>query len=322
MVPLGALHLGDEVVHGLGETGPAARGELGQHLGHGQDVAALEVLHPALGGGVEGPHGVQLVPEELAADGVVPGGGKEVQDAPPQGELAHAFHLVAPDVAGGGEGVGQLVQVVGLPHPEGVDGLKEEGFGQGPLEEGLRGGHHQGCLPLGHGPEDGEPPVLPLPGDHGGVVEGELPAGEEADLFAGEGAEVLGQALGLPLVGAHHRHRPAGPGPEPGGKMGAVDRRQAGHGRRAGARVQGGEQGAEFRHPVQDVEKLFHTVLLWRWLEVAMRFGGRPQAAPTKYTPQGWGRGGLWPPDRPGRVSPSVILSAPLCHSERPSLSF
>ena len=48
--------------------------------------------------------------------------------------------------------------------------------------------------------------------------------------------------------------------------MGAVDRRQAGHGRRAGAGVQGGEQGAEFRHPVQDVEKLFHTVLLWRWV--------------------------------------------------------
>ena len=120
--------------------------------------------------------------------------------------------------------------------------MEEKGARQSPLEERLRGGDHQVGFSHGQSPEGGEPAVLPLAGDHSGVVKGEFPAGQGEDLLPGKGMEVLSKALGLPFVGAHHHHPPAGLGPKSGGKVGAVDCRQAGHGRRAGTRIQGGEQ--------------------------------------------------------------------------------
>ena len=81
-------------------------------------------------------------------------------------------------------------------------------------------------------------------------MEDELPGRQAQDLLAGEGVEVLGEAGGLVLVGAEQHHRPAGPGPDPGGEVGPVDGRQAGDRRRAPARVQGGEQVPELRDPV------------------------------------------------------------------------
>ena len=244
--PLAALCPGNDAVQQLHQAGEAPEGELGQHLGGGEDLRRADVLHPPLGVRVEEAHGVDLVAEELHPHGLGLGRGKEVQDAAPQGELASALHLLAPGVARGGEGLGQLVEVVALPHAQHPGGPLQQGLGQGALEDGLRRAHQQGALPRRQGPEDGEPPVLVLPGHHGGVVEGELPGGQGAHLLPRQGGQIPGHPLGLPLVGAHHHHRPAGLLADAGGKVGPVHRRQAGQGRRAGPAVDGRQQGAIF----------------------------------------------------------------------------
>ena len=96
------------LVHGLSVGG--------EDLPGGEKGDGLPLGGPPLGHRVEEAHGVDLVPPEFQPDGEVQAGGEHVQDAPPQGELPRPLHLVAPAVAGGGEGVGEGGQVQGLAH--------------------------------------------------------------------------------------------------------------------------------------------------------------------------------------------------------------
>ena len=86
-------------LHGVGKAREAALRAVGQDLAAGEDQGALHVLHPALTSRVEKAHGVDLIAEEFAADGLFHEGGEDVQDAAPDGELPHAFHLEDPGVA-------------------------------------------------------------------------------------------------------------------------------------------------------------------------------------------------------------------------------
>ena len=104
----------------------AALRAVGQHLRRRKDQRGVHVPGPPLGGGVKGAHGVDLVVEELTAHRLVHQGGEHVQDAAPQGELAHALHLVAAGVPGGEQTLRQLPQ---LRLPPAV-----QGDGQGPQQ--------------------------------------------------------------------------------------------------------------------------------------------------------------------------------------------
>ena len=109
-----ALGLG---LHGVGQAGKPPLCQVGQDLGAGEDQGLGDVLDPALRAGVEEAHGVDLIPEELAADGLFHEGGEDIQDAAPDGELAHALHLLAAGIArrrqGFGEG-GEVQDLLGL----------------------------------------------------------------------------------------------------------------------------------------------------------------------------------------------------------------
>ena len=171
---------------------------MGQHLGGGQEPDRLNVLGPALGGGVKDPHGVHLVSEELHPDGAVHAGGKHVQDSPPEGELAHPIHLFTPDISGGGQLLRQPIQVPHGPHPQLLAAALQRLGRNGPLEQALHRGHQEGVLPFGQLPQQSQPPVLPLAGDRGGVVKGEVPGAQHRDRDPGEGGQVLGQPGPLP----------------------------------------------------------------------------------------------------------------------------
>ena len=84
-------------------------------LGAGEDQGLGDVLDPALRPGVEEAHGVDLIPEELAADGLFHEGGEDIQDAAPDGELAHALHLLAAGIARRRQGLREGGEVQGLP---------------------------------------------------------------------------------------------------------------------------------------------------------------------------------------------------------------
>ena len=237
---------------------PSGR-QMGQRLRRRQQHRPLHVLRPALGGGVEQPHSIQLVSEELRPHGLLHPWGVDIQDPAPQGKLSHAFHLVAPAVPGGGQCLSQLVQVIAPPGPQLRPGPVQLLRGQGPLKQSLHRRHQQGHLPRRHGPHQGQPPVLPLAGDSGRVVKDVGPGGEHRHPLPRQGLQIPGQPLPFPLVGAHQHHRPAGAGVDPGGKVGPVDRRQPGQGHGTAAAVHSGQQLAELRHIVQDVVQKFHS---------------------------------------------------------------
>ena len=197
------------------------------------------------------PHAVQLVPPELHPDRLGRGRGEEVQDATPEGKLARALHLLAPGVAGGGETVAEVVEVVGLPHLQGETGLLQGGGGQGALQKALHRGHHHRGLALGHGPKNRQPLVLPLVGDGGGGVEGELPARQLEHRGAQQGLQVPGQLGPLHLLGAEQHHRPVQLPGDAGGHKGPVHRGQPRGGHGTPPRVNAQEQIFEFGHPLQ-----------------------------------------------------------------------
>ncbi len=262
------------------QPGQPPGGQMGQHLGGGQDAALLQLPGAALGGRVEQAHGVRFVPEKLHPHRLGMGGGEKVQDAAPEGELPHSLHLVAPAVARRRQGLGQLPQVADRPHFQHPGGPGEAVGRQGALEHGLRRGHQEGHPPLGERPQHLQAALLPLPGDHGGVVEKELPGGKGEDLFPGKGPEVGGHAAALGVVGAEHRHRPPGGLPHGGGHVGPMDGREPGHRRRTGPPVQGGQEESEFRDRAERGEQQLHGHLpdrhrwLWKRRKPPLRGGG------------------------------------------------
>ena len=88
--------------------------------------------------------------------------------------------------------------------------------------------------------------MFPLPGGHRAVVKKEFPGRQQRDLLPGKGGQIAGQPAGLFFLGAHHHHRTVQPAVQAGGKVGPVDRSQAGDGRGRGAGIQSGEQLLKF----------------------------------------------------------------------------
>ena len=106
---------------------------LGQHLPHGEEHGLVQVAHPALAGNVEQAHGVHVGVPELHPHRVVLGRGEHVQNAPTQGKLAHALHLVASGVTQGGEGIAELGGVIGAAGADGHHMFLELLGGEGAL---------------------------------------------------------------------------------------------------------------------------------------------------------------------------------------------
>ena len=268
-LPEDALHplrqpaaLAQEEGPALPHEGEDAAARLPQKLRHRQQADLVHVPQPPLGQGVKDAHGVDLVVKKVAADRLVHPRGEHVQDAAPEGELAHALHLVAAGVPRRRQVPGQGLQIEALPHLQGADGPQQGLPGAGPLEHGLRRGHHRALPALQQGAQGRQPLEVELPGGDGagGVVQ--LPGGDGQDLPAGEGPEVLRHPGALPLVGAQdHRRLPRRQG-QGGGHLGAVDGGQARDGHGAGALPEGLGGLPGLRQGQQGPEQLFHGTSL------------------------------------------------------------
>ena len=175
---------------------------------------------------------------------------------------AHTLHLLAAGVARGHEGLLQLRKVVVTVQTQQLAGLVQQLGGHGPLQKALHGTHHGAAAAAEQRLKNAQPLVLPLVGDHGGVVEGERPGGEERDLLPQQGGEVGGHALGVGLVGADHHHAAPGLPAHSGGEVGPVHAGQPAHRRGTGARVDGGEQGLKFRDLADQGCQFLHGIHL------------------------------------------------------------
>ena len=138
--------------------------------------------------------------------------------------MTYALYLFAPDVTGGGEGPGQLVQVAAVAGAQAADGLNQKGPWEGALKQALDGADQQGAFACRQGAEHRQPPVFPLAGGHSGIVEGKFPCGKRRYGLPSQGGEVPSHALGLALVGADYHRGAVGLLVDAGGKIRPMNR--------------------------------------------------------------------------------------------------
>ena len=231
---------------------------MGQHLGGGQQQRLLDVPGPALGGGVKLPHGVNLIVKELTPHRLVHQGGKHVQNAAPQGELAHALHLAAAGISGGQQPLGQVPQVHPLPQAQGNSQTLEKIRRQGPGQQRIGSGHGQGRPPLRQGVQRRQAAPLPLPGTHRPGPQAPLPAQQQHRLLPGGSAQVSGQGSGLPLVSADEHCRTARPTGDGGPHAGPLHGLKPGDCHGAAALLHPADQLRCLREGLQLSQKLFH----------------------------------------------------------------
>ena len=176
-------------------------------------------LGPRPGGALVG-HGelaqaVDLVAPQVDADRGVGGGREDVDDRPPDGELAAVLHLVLTAVAERGQTGHEVVEVDGVPLPH-HDRFVLPRPGREPLDERTGGRHHDprragGVAEL---PEDLAPAGHHLDAGAHPLERQGLPGGEQGHRLGTEvDGEVTGQALGVGPGGhADHQRSTAGGG--------------------------------------------------------------------------------------------------------------
>ena len=239
------------------QTGRALRVEARQGLRHRQDGDGFDIFGAALGHRVEIAHGVHLVAEELYPDRAAGGGRKDVENAAAQGKLAGALHQRAAGIAQGRQPVGQFLHRAGFGEGQGDSGIQQRLFRDRPHGQGLEGGDLDGRLSGGEAVELAQPLLLPAAGDGGGVVEGQVPGGQDGDILAQEAVERLLHGAGGHVVLAEHQGGTACVPVQSGDEVGPCDGREAGEGSAAA----GLSRSAQL--PVlggfgQDREKRFH----------------------------------------------------------------
>ena len=137
---------------------------------HREDFYGFDVFRPALGVGVEIAHGVQLVPEELRPDRLLRGRGEDVQNSTPEGELTRPFHHAASTVACGGKPRQKLLYGILPTSAQGEHGLFQNLRGHGAQGQGFPGENLHRSFARQKVIELPQPLLLPLPGNHGGII--------------------------------------------------------------------------------------------------------------------------------------------------------
>ncbi len=158
----GVSDAADVLPDGLGQlqTDVVGKQEL---TDRGKDHPLRRVLGEPLGLRGEIGHAVDLVVEKLDADGLA-GGGIDVHDAAPDGELAGGLAQLHPHVAGVGEAFCQHGGIHGLRSVH-RHAQRAQGFGgKGDLQNGLgRGGDDRGAVLLRQDTGQGGQHAEPLP---------------------------------------------------------------------------------------------------------------------------------------------------------------
>ena len=269
--PLRLLLFGQFVRQGgqcIRQSRGAAGGRVGQHLRRRQHQGGPDVFHPPLGPGVKGAHGVDLIVKELAPHRLLHQRGEHVQDAAPQGELAHALHLLAAGVTGTGQLLRQFLQFRPLSHRQRPGQGHQPLRRQGPGRQGVGGGHDDRCLAPGHGVQGRQAALLPGPGADGTRMQLPLPAQQRHRLQLQQRLQIPGKHLGLPLVTAHeHRRAVQRPG-HGSAHTGPLHRLQPVHRRRTAALLHPADELRHLRDGIQFLQKLFHSSIPCKNLEI------------------------------------------------------
>ena len=175
-------------------------------LRHRQDGDGGDVLTAPLGRRVKEAHGVQFVAEEFRPNRLILCGGENVQNAAPDGELSRPLHHAAAVVPGGGETGGQVFHGIFPANLQREGGGKKRGLGHGAQAERFPGHDLQACLPGSQVIQLPQALLLPASGHHGGVVKGQIPAGENGGGVRKEALQFLLKPPRRQIVLTQHHH--------------------------------------------------------------------------------------------------------------------
>ncbi len=199
-------------------------------LRHGQDGDGGDVLTAALGCRVKEAHGVQFVAEEFRPDRPVFGGGENVQNTAPDGELTRSLHHAAAVVPGGGETGDQVFHGVFPSNFQRERGGKKRGLRHGAQAERFPRHDLQRGFPNGEVVQLPQPLLLPASGHHGGVVKGQIPAGENGGGVRKEALQFLLKPPRRQVVLTQYHHGAIQSAEKPRDHVTAVDLADAGDG--------------------------------------------------------------------------------------------
>ena len=175
-------------------------------LRHRQDGDGGDVLTAPLGRRVKEAHGVQLVAEEFRPDRPVFGGGEDVQNAATDGELTRPLHHAAAVVPGGGETGNQVFHGVFPANFQRKGGGKKRGLRHGAQTERFPRHDLQRGFSNGKVIQLPQALLLPASGHHGGVVKGQIPAGENGGGVRKEALQFLLKPPRRQIVLTQHHH--------------------------------------------------------------------------------------------------------------------
>ena len=182
------------------ESGEAAGMQTGQRLLRRQEEGFVTVFGAALGDGIKKAHRVQLVAEELGADGLIVRGRKDVENAAAQRELSRALDEARAGIAGGGELFGQLVEVITAARRQADGGGVERRFRNCAELERLKRRDEDGNPARREVVEDAQPPLLPFAGDARRIEKRQLARRKRHRRLAEKGRQLGGEAGGGHLV--------------------------------------------------------------------------------------------------------------------------
>ena len=141
-----------------------------QRFAHREDGYPVCVLIAALGHWVKITHGIQFIPEEFHADGLVGSGGEHIHNTAPDGELTAALHHPAPAVSRCGQTVNQFGKGIFLPGFQGKGSVQQRGFWNGPQTEGFPAGQKHGRFFHRQIIQLAQPFLLPGSGDNRCII--------------------------------------------------------------------------------------------------------------------------------------------------------
>ena len=191
---------GNQIAQILAQSFHATGMAVGQCLTDWENGGSGNVFFPPLGAGIKVAHGIQFVTEEFHSHRLLLCRGKQIHDSAADSKLPNAFHHAAAAVTGGDQSGDKLVNRIFLAGFQMECGSGKHSRGQCALAGGFPG-HN---LDRGISPPQRiklpQPLLLPGAGNNGGIIQRQIPAGENGRIRVQEAFQLLLHSVGSHVV--------------------------------------------------------------------------------------------------------------------------
>ena len=157
---------------------------MGERFTDGKQNTGIGILFPTLGTGIKEAHCIQLVSKEFHTDRFFTGRGEYVQNAAPNGKLAHTFHHAAAAVPGGYQLGNQVIDFVFSSGFQGDHCMGKNSRGERSLACGFPGQNLDRGITAAQSVKLAQTLLFPGPGYDCSIIQCQIPAGKYGNLVA------------------------------------------------------------------------------------------------------------------------------------------